>query len=80
MDRCAVPCYALSYRIGRPISMTMRIGMGFFIQILALVSAAIIEMIRYRVVRSSGIVDAFLAQGGAVSVTAARKGPTPILC
>lgn len=46
--------------------MTMRIGIGFFVQILALVSAAIIEMIRYRVVRSSGIVDAFLAAGTAM--------------
>ena len=62
---CAVPCCD-PCRIGRPISMTMRIGIGFFVQILALVSAAIIEMIRYRVVRSSGIVDAFLAAGTAM--------------
>lgn len=43
--------------------MTMRIGLGFFIQILALISAAVIEMVRYRMVRSSGLVDAFLAAG-----------------
>lgn len=50
-------------RIGRPISMTMRIGLGFGIQILALVSAALIEMARYRMVRSSGLVAKFEAAG-----------------
>jgi hypothetical protein len=54
---------AVLCRIGRPITMTMRIGLGFFIQILALISAAVIEMVRYRMVRSSGLVDAFLAAG-----------------
>lgn len=50
-------------RIGRPITMTMRIGLGFFIQILALVSAAIIEMVRYRMVRNLGLPEKFLAAG-----------------
>jgi hypothetical protein len=43
--------------------MTMRIGLGFLIQIVALISAAIIEMVRYRVVRNVGLVDAFNAAG-----------------
>jgi hypothetical protein len=40
-----------------------RIGLGFFVQILALISAAIIEMSRYKLVRSSGLVDKFIAAG-----------------
>ncbi len=56
-------CCCLLPRIGRPISMTMRIGIGFVFQIIALISAAIIEMARYRVVRNVGLVDAFKAAG-----------------
>lgn len=46
-----VVCYdlmlvPLTNRLKRPISMTMRIGLGFVIQLLALVSAALIEMAR----------------------------------
>jgi hypothetical protein len=36
----------LATKCGRPISMVMRIGIGFFILILALISAAAIEMAR----------------------------------
>lgn len=46
-----VVCYdlmlvPLTSRLKRPISMTMRIGLGFVIQIAALVAAALIEMMR----------------------------------
>ncbi|KAF6260843.1 POT family-domain-containing protein [Scenedesmus sp. NREL 46B-D3] len=53
----------LMNRLRRPISLTCRIGLGFGIQVLALVSAALIEMARYRVVRQSGLVDRFLDAG-----------------
>lgn len=53
----------LTNKLKRPISMTFRIGTGFFVLILALVSAALIEMMRYRMVRSTGLVDRFLAAG-----------------
>jgi len=43
--------------------MTMRIGLGFLIQISALVSAAIIEMVRYKMVRNIGLVQAFKDAG-----------------
>lgn len=43
--------------------MSCRIGLGFFVQILALVSAALIEMARYKLVRRVGLVDKFLAAG-----------------
>lgn len=49
--------------LGRPISMTMRIGLGFVIQIVALLSAGFIELARYRVVRSSGVLAAFEKAG-----------------
>jgi hypothetical protein len=49
--------------LGRPISMTMRIGLGFGIQIVALLSAGFIELARYRVIRSSGVLAAFEAAG-----------------
>ncbi|KAF8073093.1 NPF8.3 [Scenedesmus sp. PABB004] len=53
----------LTNKIGRPISMTMRIGIGFFVQILALVSAALIEMARYRLVKRVGLIARFEAAG-----------------
>lgn len=59
-DLVVVP---LAAKLGRPISMTTRIGLGFAIQILALVSAALIETARYKLVRSSGLIDKFLAAG-----------------
>lgn len=40
-----------------------RIGLGFFVLILALISAALIEMSRYKLVRQIGLVDRFLAAG-----------------
>lgn len=43
--------------------MTMRIAIGFFIQIVALLSAGIIELVRYKMVRDSGLVTAFIAAG-----------------
>eukprot|EP00775_Hariotina_reticulata_P010432 gene10432-10590_t len=43
--------------------MTARIGLGFFVQILALVSAALIEMSRYKLIRRIGLVDRFIAAG-----------------
>jgi peptide/histidine transporter 3/4 len=49
--------------LGRPISMTMRIGLGFAIQIVALLSAGFIELARYRVIRSSGVLAAFEKAG-----------------
>lgn len=57
----AAPCR--THRIGRPISMTMRIAIGFVIQIIALLSAGIIELLRYKMVRDSGLVAAFIAAG-----------------
>ncbi|WIA14658.1 hypothetical protein OEZ85_003160 [Tetradesmus obliquus] len=59
-DLALVP---LMQRLRRPISITWRIGLGFAIQVLALVSAALIEMARYRVVRESGLLERFLAAG-----------------
>uniref|UniRef100_A0A383VGU9 Major facilitator superfamily (MFS) profile domain-containing protein n=1 Tax=Tetradesmus obliquus TaxID=3088 RepID=A0A383VGU9_TETOB len=59
-DLVVVP---LTNKIGRPISMTFRIGLGFFVLILALISAALIEMSRYKLVRQIGLVDTFLAAG-----------------
>lgn len=59
-DLVVVP---VTNKIGKPISMTFRIGLGFFVQILALISAALIEMSRYKLVRSSGLVDKFIAAG-----------------
>lgn len=53
----------LAKKFNKPISMTFRIGLGFVIQIVALVSAALIEMARYRVVRNVGLVDKFNAAG-----------------
>jgi hypothetical protein len=47
--------------LGRPISMTVRIGAGFAIQIVALVSAGLIELARYRL--SAGVRAAFEAAG-----------------
>jgi hypothetical protein len=44
-------------------SLACRIGLGFFVQILALISAALIEMARYKLVRQTGLVDRFLAAG-----------------
>ena len=49
--------------LGRPISMTMRIGLGFAIQIVALLSAGFIELARYRVIRTSGVLAAFEKAG-----------------
>lgn len=43
--------------------MTMRIAIGFVIQIIALLSAGIIELLRYKMVRDSGLVAAFIAAG-----------------
>lgn len=43
--------------------MTMRIGLGFVIQILALLSAGLIEMARYKMVRNIGLVAKFEAAG-----------------
>lgn len=44
-------------------SMTARIGLGFFVQACALVSAALIEMARYRLIKRIGLVDKFIAAG-----------------
>lgn len=49
--------------LGRPISMTMRIGLGFAIQIVALLSAGFIELARYKVIKSSGVLSAFEKAG-----------------
>jgi hypothetical protein len=49
--------------LGRPISMTMRIGLGFAIQVVALLSAGFIELARYRIIRSSGVLAAFEKAG-----------------
>lgn len=59
-DLAIVP---LTKKLNRPISMTFRIGLGFFLQILALISAALIEMARYKLVRNIGLVDKFIAAG-----------------
>ncbi|KAI8467277.1 MAG: POT family-domain-containing protein [Monoraphidium minutum] len=47
----------IATKMGRPISTMSRIGAGFIVAILALLSAGFIEMARYRVVRSSGLVS-----------------------
>jgi hypothetical protein len=49
--------------LGRPISMTMRIGLGFAIQIVALMSAGFIELARYKVIKGSGVLSAFEKAG-----------------
>eukprot|EP00879_Flechtneria_rotunda_P000926 GHRR01001055.1.p1 GENE.GHRR01001055.1~~GHRR01001055.1.p1 ORF type:complete len:523 (+),score=105.75 GHRR01001055.1:1216-2784(+) len=53
----------ITQKMNRPISMTLRIGLGFVIQIMALVSAALIEMARYKLVQSKGLVAKFNAGG-----------------
>lgn len=47
----------LSTKWNRPISMTTRIGLGFLLELLALASAAIIEMVRLRLIRNAGLID-----------------------
>lgn len=53
----------LARRCGRPMTMTTRIGIGFALQIVALSSAALIEMARYRTIRAAGLREAFEAAG-----------------
>jgi hypothetical protein len=43
--------------------MVNRIGLGLVIQILALISAALVEMARYKVVAAAGLVQKFEAAG-----------------
>lgn len=53
----------LAKRLKHPISMTVRIGIGFVVQIAALVAAALIEMARYQAVSAAGVREAFVAAG-----------------
>jgi len=51
-DMVIVP---LTNKMNRPISMTTRIGIGFIVAILALASAALIEMGRYKIVEQASL-------------------------
>jgi dipeptide/tripeptide permease len=59
-------------RLGRPISVTQRIGAGFFVGILALVSAGAIETARYK--QAVPIRALYEADGG----SATSSSPDPL--
>lgn len=59
-DLALVP---LANRLKRPISMTLRIGIGFVVQLAALTVAALIEMARYRAISAAGLRESFAAAG-----------------
>ncbi|KAI8464338.1 MAG: POT family-domain-containing protein [Monoraphidium minutum] len=61
-DMVIVP---MAIRFNRPISMTSRIGLGFIVQLLALLSAGFIELARYRMIRNDGLVDRWAAASAA---------------
>lgn len=68
-DFCLVP---LMVRLGRPISVTQRIGGGFFVAILALLSAGVIETVRYK--QAVPIRAMYEADGG----SATSSAPDPL--
>ena len=51
----------LTVKCGRPISMVKRIGIGFVVEMLALLSAGLIETARYKMVQNNGLVAAWNA-------------------
>ena len=57
-DLALVP---LTVKCGRPISMVKRIGIGFVLEALALLSAGLIETARYKLVQNVGLIDAWNA-------------------
>jgi peptide/histidine transporter 3/4 len=69
-DMVLVPLLA---RSKRPITVTQRIGGGFFIQILALLSAGAVETARYR--QSAGVRALFESDGGGPEATEASPDP-----
>lgn len=68
-DMVLVPLLA---KLKRPITVTQRIGAGFFIEILALISAGVIESVRYK--QAAPIRGLYEADGG----TATSSSPDPL--